>query len=65
MLELDAINQRNDYFPNSAFITFNTEDAYNWFSHNKIKLFGKKSKASSFKRAPEPTNIIWENRFVT
>ena len=66
MQELDATtNVKNYYNPNSAFITFNTQDAYNWFRLNKTKLFGKKSKETIFKRAPEPTNIIWENRFVS
>lgn len=48
--------------PNSAFITFETEAAYNaMYKKGSIKLFGQKT---YLKEATEPTNIIWENMYL-
>jgi len=52
--------------PKCAFVSIESEAAYNFLSDcdhegekGKIMIGGEKS---SIKEAPEPTNVIWENR---
>lgn len=46
--------------PVSAFVTIESETAYNYVCGvDALKLFGSDSKVAE---AVEPTNIIWENR---
>lgn len=62
----------DDYItPKCAFVTIESEEAYNLLSEvktegkdgleeeGKITLFGMRSR---IEEAPEPTNVIWENR---
>lgn len=48
--------------PTSAFITFESEAAYNAMAGQTLNLFANETK---FQEATEPTNIIWENRYVS
>jgi hypothetical protein len=46
--------------PKCAFVSFESEEGYNFMAEmSSIELAGFKSKMSE---APEPTNVIWENR---
>ena len=49
--------------PNSAFITFETEDAYN--KMQKKGSFNLCDEKTKFREVTEPTNIIWENLYVS
>ena len=64
----ELIRNEGDQFiiPKCAFVTIETEQAYNFLSDvetegekGKITLAGLRSKVME---APEPTNVIWENR---
>jgi len=70
-------NQINEILkPVCAFITFESEAATNeainykkWLSiQEKNNLHPVKdtifNKLPDFKRAPEPTNVIWENKYI-
>jgi len=49
--------------PKCAFVSIETEEAYNYLSDagskGKVNICGYESKIAE---APEPTNVIWENR---
>ena len=48
--------------PKCAFVSIESEEAYNHLSEvdtGKVTIAGVKSKVAE---APEPTNVIWENR---
>jgi hypothetical protein len=48
--------------PNSAFVTFNSEEGFrHWAKRRVIEINNENVK---FFEATEPTNIIWENRFI-
>jgi hypothetical protein len=49
--------------PNSAFITFETEHAYN--KMQKLGDFDLCGEQTKFTDVTEPTNIIWENLYVS
>lgn len=70
-LELDRVkndNHKDLIVPTSAFITFESEEglqrclAIKDPKYYNVTLLGERPKVKS---APEPTNIIWENREVT
>ena len=46
--------------PKCAFVSFESEEGYNYMADlTEIEISGRKSKMGE---APEPTNVIWENR---
>jgi len=60
-------NFENLRTPVSVFIAFESEEGYNRalaIKENGMEVFWKGEKLS-FEAAPEPTDIIWENRQIT
>jgi len=50
--------------PTTAFITFEEENAVDIALHSKDKIFIFSDEPLQVKKASEPTDIIWENRYL-